>query len=392
MVAQKMSQAGTMMFGIGALSILGDQLKNRGLKKPIIVTDKGVVAVGVADKVKQVVLDAGLECELYDGCLSDPPRPSIRVAADAIVASDAESIIALGGGSSIDTAKAASVILSENVPIEERMGKPPRKPELPFFTIPTTSGTGSEVTFVAVLSDPETHKKGGIAIQGIDLAIVDPELTVGMPPSITAQTGMDVVAHAVEALTNGTQRNPSSDIRGFEALRLVAAHLPTATWHGDNIEARRGMSLASSFAGMSFSDSTTTLGHANSQSMAVAFGLHHGLLCGLAVPAEMEMYAVALPNRVKKIAEIFGADVPLDATPEQIGKICGDTFRQFLSIIGIPSFSQLGYTREQVVDTAGLLMEERMRNMGPTGELDLEACQLALNLMYDYEGSPLYKK
>jgi alcohol dehydrogenase class IV len=391
MVVQKMSQAATMMFGVGALSILGDQLKMRGLKKPIIVTDKGVTAVGVTDKVKKVVTDAGLECAVYDGAVSDPPFDSIAVAADAIRASGADSIIALGGGSSIDTAKAASIILDDNVPISERIMKPPRKPDLPFFTIPTTSGTGSEVTFVAVLSDPSSHKKTGVVITGADLAIVDPELTVGMPPLITAQVGMDVVAHAVEAITNGTARNPMSDIRGYEACRLVAGNLPDAVKDGMNLTARSGMSLASSLAGMAFSDSVTTFAHANAQSMASTFGLHHGLLCGLGVPPEMELFAIAVPERVRKIAEIFGADVPYDATPEEIGKICAKQMRQFMALVGLPSFSQLGYTREQVVGTIDSLMEERMKDFGPV-VMDRDNCLKALNIMYDYEGSPQYKK
>jgi alcohol dehydrogenase class IV len=380
-----------MVFGVGALSVLAGELKMRGLKKPIIVTDKGVTAVGVTDKVKKVVTDAGLECEVYDGSVSDPHYDSITVAADAIRASGADSIIALGGGSSIDTAKAASIIIVDNVHITERMMKPPRKPDLPFFTVPTTSGTGSEVTFVAVLSDPVTHKKGGVVITGADLAIVDPELTVGMPPLITAQVGMDVVAHAVEAITNGTMRNPMSDIRGYEACRLVAGNLPDAVKDGSNLAARAGMSLASSFAGMAFSDSITTFAHANAQSMASSFHLHHGLLCGLGVPAEMELFAVAVPERVRKVAEIFGADVPYDATPEEIGKICAKQMRQFMAQVGLPSFSQLGYTREQILGTIDALMEERMKDMGPI-TMDRDVCLKALNLMYDYEGSPSYKK
>ena len=384
-MAMRMTQAAPIMFGAGSLEVLGMQLKMRGLKKPIIVTDKGVTAAGVTDKVVKVIKDAELEYAIYDDCLSDAPTDSITVAANAIRDAKADAIIALGGGSSMDTAKAASLIIKDPKPITELIGKPPGKPDLPIITIPTTAGTGSEVTIVGVLSNSETHKKSGVVITGADVAIVDPELTVGVPPAITAATGMDVVAHAVEAVT-GKQRNPLSDLKGFEALRLVAAHLPAAVADGSNIVAREGMSLASTLAGMAFTDSITTLGHAISQAVASVYPIHHGLICGLATPPQLELFASAVPERVRKIAVIFGADVPYDATNEQIGKIAANQMRQFMRSIGIQSLEQLGYTRKQMVDLTDVLMQEMMIRIAPC-EIDRDAAERALGLMCDYQGA-----
>ena len=384
MAIQKMSQAATMMFGPGALGIMGDQLKMRGLKKPIIITDKGVTAAGVTAKVEKAIKDAGLECAVYDDCLSDAPSDSITVAANAVREANADCIIALGGGSSMDTAKAASLIIKTPKPITEMRGQPPRNSDVPIFTIPTTSGTGSEVTTVGVISDSQTSKKFGVVIKGAELAIIDPELTVGLPPSITAATGMDVVAHCVEAIT-GKMRNPMTDIRGYESLRLVAAHLQAAVKDGSDITARTGMSFASSLAGLAFSDSITTLGHAIAQALASVFHLHHGLLCGLATPPQLEIFAEVVPERVRKIAEIFGADIPYDASNEQIGKIAADKMREFMAAVGLPSFEKLGYSKEQVVAQTDVLMDEGMKDFSPL-EIDRNTAARALSLMCDYKG------
>ena len=383
-MAMKMTQGAPIMFGPGALAILGEQLEMRGLHKPIIITDKGVTSVGVTEKVAQAAKAAGIACAVYDDCLSDAPSDSITVAADAVRAAKADCIIALGGGSSMDTAKAASMIINEPKSIVDLLGQPPRKPDLPIITIPTTSGTGSEVTIVGVISNSKTSKKSGAIISGLELAIVDPELTVGLPSSITAATGMDVVAHCVEAIT-GKFRNPMSDMRGFESLRLVAAHLKAAVDDGTNIEARSGMSFASTLAGLAFVDSTTTLGHATAQALASVFHLHHGLLCGLGTPPQLELFAAVVPERVRKIAEVFGADIPYDATNEQIGKIAANKMREFMKTVGLPSIYKLGYTREQIVAQAGALMEEKMKDISPI-EIDFVTAEKNLSLMCDYEG------
>ena len=380
-----MSQSAPMIFGAGSLADLGGQINMRGVKKVIIVTDKGVTGAGVTAKVESVIQAAGIEYAVYDECLSDAPSDSITVAAKAIRESGAGLIVALGGGSSLDTAKAASQIIKEDKPITDFAYKPPRENDLPIITIPTTSGTGSEVTIYAVISDSANSKKFGVMTSGAVLAIVDPELTLGLPPQITAMTGMDVVAHSVEAIT-GAQRNAMSDLRGFEALRLVNAHLYKAVTEGSDIAARSGMSLASSLAGMAFSNSITTLGHAISQALASAFHLHHGLLCGLATPPELELFATVVPERVRRIGETFGADVPYDASPEQIGKITADALRAFMSRIGIKSFEQMGYSRKDLTDQTDELMKEGMKDFSPL-PIPRDVAYKVLDGMYDYSGA-----
>ena len=392
LTAMRMTQAAPIIFGTGSLQMLRDELKNRGLKKTFIITDKGVTGAGVTEKVKSVVKEAGLECGVWDNCLSDAPTESVDAAASAAREAGADAIIALGGGSSMDTAKAASLSIKNNKTILEITGSPPsmgppipREPDVPIFTIPTTSGTGSEVTTVAVLVNSENLMKFGVVITGSALAIVDPELTVGVPPQITAMTGMDVVAHAVEAIT-GAMRNPMSDLKGYEALRLVNAHLYDAVKDGTNITARGGMSFASSLAGLAFNDSITSLGHAISQALSHVHHLHHGLLCGLATPPQLEVFAMVVPERVRKIGEIFGADIPFDAPPEQVGKIAAEKIRVFMSQIGIQSFEQMGYARKDITDHVNLLMDDMMLDFSPC-EITKDIAYNALDRMYDYKGA-----
>ncbi|MCL2615934.1 MAG: iron-containing alcohol dehydrogenase [Dehalococcoidia bacterium] len=386
-MAARMTQVAPVMFGVGALASLGDQLKMLESKKAIIITDKGVTGAGITSKVESVVKEAGVQCAVYDDCLSDAPTDTIPLVAGAVRAAGADAIIALGGGSSIDTAKAASLIIKNDRPITPDITAPdkPPAPDVPIITIPTTSGTGSEVTIVGVVSDSKTSQKYGVFISGATLAIVDPELTIGVPPHLTAMTGMDTISHAIEAVT-GVQRNPMSDLKGFEALRLANAHLFDAVRDGKNIVAREGMSLASCFAGMAFNDSVTSLSHAISQAIAKSLHLHHGLICGLATPVQLELYATAIPARIRKIGEIFGADIPYDATREQIGRIAADRIREFMSSIGIQSFEQLGFSRKDVTKQTDALMEEFMIQFAPI-EITREVAEAALDRMCDYCGA-----
>ena len=378
------TQSAPLMFGVGCLKSLGDQMKRHGLKKALIVTDKGITAAGVTEKVAAVIKDAGGEYVIYDECLPDPPHTSIPKPAAIANEEKVDFIIGLGGGSCMDTAKAASVVIKNPKPATEFIMKPPAQPDVPVILIPTTSGTGSEVTSVGVISDADTFEKFGVVITGALLAIVDPELTVGLPPHITAMTGMDVVAHAVEAIT-GKMRNPMSDLRGYEALRLVAENLPSAVRDGSNIQAREGMSFASTLAGMAFNDSITTLGHSISQALSKTTHLPHGLLCGLATPPEVALFATVLPEKVKKIGLIFGADIPEDATPEEIGKLSADKIREFMSEVGLSSFEKLGYSREDILGKIEDVMADRMKVFSPL-EITREIAIQVLNEMCDYKG------
>jgi alcohol dehydrogenase len=209
--------------------------------------------------------------------------------------------------------------------------------------IPTTSGTGSEVTSVAVLTDPEDHKKKGIGGPNVraTLAIIDPTLTLGMPPSITADTGMDVLAHAAEALT-ANRANMIADTLGEKAIAMVVENLPKAVKNGADMDARSQMSFAATLGGWSFGSSNTQLGHAFGHALGSLYHMPHGNACGVALPEIMDFIADAAPDGMKKVAAAMGLRVEAGASPARVGELVRDAMVEFSARIGQKTLKQFG--------------------------------------------------
>jgi alcohol dehydrogenase len=238
----------------------------------------------------------------------------------------------------MDTAKAVNILLTNPSPIGKYLPGPGMsfaKPGKALILIPTTSGTGSEVTPIAVLTITERHAKGGIMGPACraSLAIVDPSLAAGMPPSITADTGMDAFAHAAEAITS-IQANPMSDILAEKAIGLICAYLPKVVKDGTDMEARTNMSFAAMLAGYAFSDAITHFGHAIGHSLGAKYHIPHGNACGIALPGVMEFVAKAVPERVRYVGKAMGLDMPDTLSIEQTGKRVADAIRALSAEIG----------------------------------------------------------
>jgi alcohol dehydrogenase len=372
---------------------LYNHVRQLGAKKAVICTDKGVIGAGVADKAVASLKANGFPYVVFDGCLPDAPEQSFFGCADLARAEGADIIIAVGGGSNMDAAKAAStMIVNRPASVENLMmkpgeepppGPPPRiVPDVKLILVPTTSGTGSEATFVGVISNSADHAKFGVMITGADLSIVDPELAAGMPPGLTAQTGMDVVAHACEAFTTIMMKNPISDQRALCAMRLAAKWLPVAVKEGSNIEARTNMSLACTLAGMAFNDSMNNFGHGIAHAFGTKSHMAHGLGCALAEPPALESFAPEHPDLIREIGTQFDAKFPENATPEQIGKATADALRKLMKEVGIPSLEQLGMSREEVLAHKDAVLAEGQTGLAPI-TVTPEIAERALASMYD---------
>ena len=240
-----------VLFGCGTSKLTGEKAKELGCKKVLYVAGKGVKAAGIADKIADSLRAAGIDMAWYDGVVPDPPDYVVEEAAAFGRAEEVDGIVALGGGSAMDIGKAVRVLLTypspvslyycsyDTPPLDETKMKP-------LILLPTTAGTGSETSPGAVVTDSTTKIKNLVNV-GINLGIVDPELTVGLPPTITANTGIDALSHAVEALTS-IQPNRFSEVLGKEVISLISKYLPIAYRDGSNIEAREAMSFAATLA------------------------------------------------------------------------------------------------------------------------------------------------
>ena len=332
-----------VLFGQDASKKTGERLKALGCTKVLFVYDQGVKKTGMPDKVIAAVKEAGIAVCVFEGVQADPPDYTVDEGAEIGRKEKVDGVVGIGGGSTMDSAKAINLLMTNPGKISDYFARGVvMKPGKVLVLISTTSGTGSEVTHFCVLTDSKDHRKKGPAgtLMRATLAIVDPLLTVGMPPSVTADTGMDAFAHAAEALTSA-QANPMSDLLGEKAINLVKNYLPKAVKNGNDIEARTQMSFAAVIAGYAFNDSITHLGHGIGHTLGSMYHIPHGNACGVALPEIMEFVAEAAPEGVKRVATAMGLRIKKGASPDEIGEIVSDALAKFNLAIGQKTLKQL---------------------------------------------------
>ena len=379
-------QTAPFYFGVGASEKLYEALKGMGAAKAVICTDKGVFAAGVVDKAVASLKENNFPFAIFDGCLPDAPDTSFYRAAELIRSTNADAIVAVGGGSNMDTAKCAAIIAKNNKTIEElkAISDPgmAQVPSVKIVLMPTTSGTGSEETTVGVVSKSDTHEKFGVFVTNVDLSIIDPSLATGMPPSLTATTGMDTIAHACEAFTTTAVKNPVSDQRALTAMRLAYKWLPVAVKDGSNLEARSNMCLACTLAGMAFNDSMNNFGHGIAHAFGTKSHLAHGLVCALAEPPALESFSEAIPELIKEIGLQFGAEFEDNDTSAVIGKKTGNALRRLMKEVGIPTLEAKGFSRDDVLAHNDGVMAEFQTHLAPI-KITPEIVEKVLASMYD---------
>jgi alcohol dehydrogenase class IV len=304
-----------IMYSPGVRSEIGFELGELGGTKAVIYTDKGLVNAGVAEMVAEAVRDSDLELVgIFDEIVQDARIEVINQGAKFYRDCGADCLIAVGGGSVMDTAKAVNIMIGRKVddfqPLAEEAALwEGAKPLPPHIAFPTTAGTGSEVTNAIVALDVETETKLAITHPyNADIAMLDPELTVALPPKITAFTGMDALTHAVEGITS-TAAEPIADAMGLHAIRLIFKYLPIAVKEPDNIEARGHMLIASSLAGLCFGNTMTGAVHSTAHALGGRYGVPHGLGNGIMLPIVMEFNVEEVPLRFLMIADAMGINV-----------------------------------------------------------------------------------
>jgi alcohol dehydrogenase class IV len=298
-----------MIFGTGKFDSLGEEVAALGKRAMIVSYSKDSLAEFV-EKAVAALKKNGVTPVIFNEVDINPDRKIVNRGGELARKENCDVIIGLGGGSPMDVAKAIAVVAVENIDIWKIYeGAPITKKPLPMVAIPTTAGTGSEATQFVVISDHDTHRKEGFARWQFypTLSILDPLLTVNLPPAITAATGMDVLTHGIEAYTCRAA-TPATDVYAVEAIRLTAQYLRRAVYSGRDIEARSQMLWANTLAGMAITQSDTSLAHVIGEAVGAVYNTPHGLSVALALPAVMEYNCVANIEKYAYITHLMGED------------------------------------------------------------------------------------
>ncbi len=402
-------EATPVKFGAGASEDAGWELKRLGVKRAMLVTDPGVAALGHPERIKKQIEAEGIEVVLYDRARVEPTIDSFQDAADFALDNEVDGFVSVGGGSSIDTAKVANLVTTHpaavmdyvNPPVGE--GRKPPAPLKPHLAIPTTSGTGSEATTVAVLDIPDLKVKTGISHRYLrpTQAIVDPDLTRTLAPEVTSSTGLDVVCHAAESFLSKPfdQRtrpdspddrppyqgsNPVADVWSAKALEYGGCYLRRAVADGDDVEARGYMMLAATMAGVGFGSAGVHIPHSCAYPIASVKHSYqppgypdehpfvpHGHSVIVTAPAAFRFTYDAMPERHHRVAELLAGEPIRDPGPDTLP----DVLRTLMRDVGAPNgVSAFGYTEEDIPTLVeGALKQERLLAVAPreVGEDDL---------------------
>ena len=348
-------------FGCGMIRTLPERIKSLGAKKAFLVTDPGVCAAGIMDRVTAILRDASVDFVVCDRVKPDSGSRLIDETTVELKSSGADVVVGIGGGSSLDTAKAVAALATNAGSALDYAGlNKVRNRPLPMIAVPTTSGTGSEVTLWSVFTDDTRAVK--VAIGGVliypSVALCDPELTLELPAALTAATGMDALAHAIECYTNNNCQ-PISGALAIEAIRLIGQNLRSAVLNGRDSRSRYGMMLASTMAGIAMNPTRLGLAHA----LAMPLGswdlrVPHGVVLAVTLPYVMEFNYVAEPERFVEVARALGESV--DGLPRLAAAARAvSAVRDLARDVGIPrGLSEFGVREDHVL----LVIEEAMKS------------------------------
>jgi alcohol dehydrogenase class IV len=361
----------------GAAADLGATLASRfRARRAFVVSDGGVAAAGLLDAPLNSLGAAGFAVALSTKVVADPPEAVVLELVEAARGHGADLVIGLGGGSSMDCAKLVAVLLGTEQPLSSCYGVGAVKDArtVPLVLLPTTAGTGSEVTAIAIVTTGETTKLGVVSPQLYpDLAILDADLTLGLPAMVTAHTGIDAMVHAIEAYTSKHKKNPLSDALAREALRLLSANLLRVIDTPRDREARAAMLLGACLAGQAFANAPVAAVHALAYPLGGIFHLSHGLSNALMLPHVLRFNAAAAGDLYAELALIFGAAPRADAFIAALEQLCAAT--------GIPRrLSRVGIAKQALPQLASEAMKQTrllVNNPRPLSETDAQVLYAA---------------
>lgn len=371
-----------LYFGVGEAEKIVERVNELGGRNVLIVTDPGVLRTNIVERIKDKLDSAGIRTEVFSKV---EPNPTVEIVDEGVKVARSfgcDVLLAVGGGSSIDTAKAIGLLLTNEGEIGYYWKNPPKNRILPLIAVPTTAGTGSEITWVTVIKDTKKKVKMGIGNPKLapSIAVCDPLLTVTMPPSVTAATGLDALTHAIESYTN-VITEPISESIALHAIHLIGKYLRAAYAKGDNLEARYNMLLGSTMAALAFANTKLGVIHAITAVMGGYFDVPHGVINAILLPYGMEFNLIGNVSKFAKIAEALGENTA-GLTEVQSARKAVEAVRELCRDVGIPSsLKDVGVKEEAIED----ICREAMSNVGipinprtPTLEDLIKICKAAM--------------
>lgn len=354
-----------LVFGKGAARQLPALLQGYGLKQVMVVYDQGVKSAGISDPILEQVKAAGVSISIFDKVIPNPTNEVVEEAAALAKAEGVDGFVAVGGGSSIDLAKAVNVLMTNPGRIGEYGGMNMVKNELlPLIAIPTTAGTSSEITNVSALTDTEKIVKYVIIDNKIvpSDVIADPEYTKTMPASVTAATGMDAITHAVESYISN-MANPLSEYNSLKGLQLIYENLPRAVKNGADMEAREQMMLGCIITGFGFSNANLGMVHAIAHTLSAHFHLAHGMANAAVLPYVIAFNAKSCPEKMAEMARVIGLPVTGDLDTDQY--LLANELKKLIKDLGIKTLSEQGIAKKDFDMLAEDVLREPVLGFNP---------------------------
>ena len=353
----------TSYYGAGCRSVIAEEVRKRGFRKALLVTDKDLIRFGVAEKIERVLADAGIPYEIYSEIKANPTIRNVQQGVEAFKRSGADFMVALGGGSSIDTAKAVGIIVNnpEFADVRSLEGVAPTKKHAVFtIAVPTTAGTAAEVTINYVITDVEKKRKF-VCVDTNDIpeiAVVDPDMMASMPKGLTAATGMDALTHAIEGyITKG--HCTISDMFHLEAIKLISENLRGAVQNTP--EGREGMALGQYIAGMGFSNVGLGIVHSMAHGLSALYDTPHGVACAILLPVGLEYNKTVAGERYRAVGKAMGVKGIDEMNDAQAADATIAAVKQLSADVGIPA------------NLNGILKEEDIRFLAESAYAD--ACR-----------------
>ncbi|MBU1171449.1 MAG: iron-containing alcohol dehydrogenase [Proteobacteria bacterium] len=347
-----------LVFGENTVNEVNQEVDELGCSRAFVVTDKGVVEAGLTERVEKAL--GKLWVGTYDKCIQDSSLHIINEAAEIARSKGADVLVSVGGGSVIDTTKGIAIVLKEGGGIQDHQGMQSlTRPQTPHIVIPTTAGTGSEVTYFAVIKDQDNNRKLEFSEDRIipNVGILDPTMIAGLPPMLTATTGMDAFSHALESI-HTTQSSPISDAMATHAIEMIVKYLPKCMENGKDLFARGQQLLASTMAGIAFNNAQVALVHAMAHTVGGLFSVPHGTANSILLPHVVRFNMDACADRYVLVARAMGLKTQ-GLSDEEIGESVAHAISQFTKSLGIPQkLGDVGVPESRLVEASEVTLSQ----------------------------------